>query len=1097
MPDLPTSDYTHLHVHSQYTLLGATAPVQSLVEQAAADGLAHLALTDTHALYGAVAFAQACEEAGVQPVIGMMVQVQKLPEPSLKGDVLRAPEPVVLLASGPAGYRSLCRLSSHLQADVRREEALARGIDWTTLKAHRGGLLCIVGGRRSHLVHLLQSGDSTGAARYLAQVAGVFDDRAYIALEVHTPADVTLAQECVALGERLGLMPVAVQPVYCMQTDERDRLRLLAAIDHNCRLGDVPAAALPDGGDALVDLHWLSPNEMARRFEDFPDALTASAQIAARCARALPTGKPIWPRLDLPADATPESALIEQAQAGVAARFPVDGTTDSARGSLNDVRCKIQARLDAELGIINRLGFAPLFLLVADIVAYARRRHIPVSTRGSVANSLVAYALGITTVDPIAHDLLFERFLNPARSSPPDIDLDFCSVRRDEVLRYVRGKYGEDRVALLATVSTLQPKSALRETAKAYGADEKLVAQLVRRLPDRWHPDPRRRIAGTPDELLEGVDSPLARRIVEDAYAILGAPHHLSIHPGGMVVTPGPQTDYFPVQWTPKGFLISQFGHEDMEVLGLPKIDLLGIRALTVLADAAELVRTHSDPAFRLEAIPLEDERTGALVARGDTVGVFQCDSNGARRTLRQLQARTVRDLAVANAFFKPGPATGGMATDFIRRYRGEARVAYLHPALEPILAPTQGVLLFQEQILRVAVEIAGLSWAEADHLRRGMSKFESQAMEEMAARFIEGCCRGAQSTEPGSPVAAAGDIQGATGGPGLRREEAEQLWAQVRAFAGYGFNQGHATAYADVSYRSAYLKVHWPAAFFAARLANYGGYHHPAIYMAEAVRWGIDVRPPHINHSDARFTLRYRPKAQGAADVCVPVLWMGLGQVNSLRRAAIEAILQARACAPFTSLADLLQRVSLRKKEIAHLIQCGALDGLAPDRATLLAQAEATPRPAQVKAQGPQLAFDFGPQTDDEIESSVAPAKAHAESPGARLAWERRILGWPVSVHPLQMIPSTVRGTVDLVDAEAQGGRRVLVAAYRLPGWTGGQGCFVSDGNTFCTAILPKRVDSLKPWVPVCLAGRWMTDEWGSGWLQVETVEQLEHWSS
>ncbi|MFN2232152.1 MAG: DNA polymerase III subunit alpha, partial [Anaerolineae bacterium] len=544
-----------------------------------------------------------------------------------------------------------------------------------------------------------------------------------------------------------------------------------------CPLEAVPAAILPDNADARVGLHWLSPAELTAHFAAFPDALARTGEIAQRCTPALPDGAPLWPMLDLPDDQTPTEALVSQAQTGLADRY---GTTPAAA---------IQTRLAHELDTINRYGYAPLFLIVADIVRYARARDIPVSTRGSVANALVAYCLGITTVDPIAHNLLFERFLSPARADLPDIDLDFCSRRRDEVLAYVRRTYGEERVALVATISTLQLRSAVREVAKAYGLDETQLQPLLKNLPHGWHP--RHREMRTLDDLLEPFSDLQQREVLRAAYEIVGQPHHLSVHPGGVVITPGPLTDILPVQWSPKGFVITQFDHQDVEALGLPKLDLLGIRALTVLADAADLVRRDYDPAFQLTAIPLEDATTAALLSHGDTVGVFQCESEGARRTLRQLNARTVQDLAVANAFFKPGPATGGLADAFVRRYRGDAPVRFLHPALEPILAPTMGVLLFQEQILRVAVEVAGLSWEQAGYLRRGMSKMDAAEMAPLQQAFEQGCQR--QPPE----------------GPGFTPQQAQQLWEQVAVFSGYGFNQGHATAYADVSFRSAYLKAH------------------------------------------------------------------------------------------------------------------------------------------------------------------------------------------------------------------------------------------------------------------------------------------------
>ncbi|MCI0395892.1 MAG: DNA polymerase III subunit alpha, partial [Chloroflexi bacterium] len=1026
--------FTHLQVHSHYTLLGGTASIADLVARAAADGLPALALADGNALYGVVAFAGACQAAGIQPIIGMTVTAAA---PAEENPVAGAAGRLVLLATGPDGYRSLCRLSSSLQGIADRETALQRGLAWDTLKANAAGLICLSGGRMGWIEHFLRAGNTPAAGRYAARLGGIFGENAYLGLELNRPEDQAVAGEVIALGQRFGLRPVAVQPVFCLSPEDAPRLRLLAAIDRNCPLAAVPES--PTAG------HWLSPEEVAARFADFPEALAGVGEIVAACGPALPGSRPVWPALKLPQGQTPAQTLARQAKAGLAERY--------ARNAPAGAR----QRLEHELAAIGRHGYEPLFLVVADVVRFARQAGVPVSTRGSVANSLVAYCTGITTVDPIAHELLFERFLTPARANPPDIDLDLCSRRRDEVLAYIRRTYGAEQVALVATMSTMRPKSAVRETGKAYGLDEAEIDQLVRLLPPEWHPDPRRRVRRLVEEIAAQAANERQREVIHAAYALLGQPHHVSIHPGGVVITPGPLTEFVPVQWTPKGFLVTQFDYRDLEALGLPKLDLLGIRALTVLADTAELIRQQADPAFRLDEIPLTDEATAGLLVSGETIGVFQCESAGARRTLRQLQARTVQDLAVANAFFKPGPAMGGMARTFIRRYRGEEPVSYLHPALASILASTQGVLLFQEQILRIATEVAGLGWEQADHLRRGMSKFQAEEMATMEAQFVAGCCR---------PV---------PDGPAFTPDQARTLWEQVLAFAGYGFNRGHATAYADVSYRSAYLKSHWPAEFLCARLADYGGFHHPAIYMAEAVRLGIAVRPPHVNYSDAVFTLAYEPGEEGMAGL-QPVLWMGLGQVRDLRRDSIEAIMAGRRSRPFASLDDLMERVALQGREVAHLVQCGALDGLGSSRAAMLAGARTIQRAGNAR----QMSFAF-----------AAPA-VPAESAAERLAWERRILGLPVSVHPLALVGRLPRVT-PLSRLPASGGRRVTVAGVRLPGWTGGPGFFLGDGQTFVVARGDKSLKAPRPWQPLRLSGRWQSDERGTEWLQVEELEEKE----
>jgi len=998
----------HLHVHSHFSLLEATPAPAALVERAVTEGMTSLALTDSAALYGVVAFRRLCLEAGIQPIIGMSVTV---------GGALGQPAGLlVLLARNPAGYRSLCRLSSLMQGQPQRLPELS----WEALRENRAGLLCLDGGLQGHLAHYLRLGDGAAAEQHVDRLVTIFE-RCYLTLELHRPEDEALAREIVAVGQRKGIPVVAVQPVYCFSPEEGETIRLLQAIN---RIRPLEEVAVPE-----PVRHWLSAAQMAERFSEYPAALECIGEVVAQCGPALPSGQPIWPALKLPRP--PDDLLAVQAQAGLARRFP-DADTSAHERAI--------ARLRIELEAINRHGFAPLFLVVADIVRFARRAGIPVSTRGSVANSLVAYCLGITIVDPLAHDLLFERFLNPARSSPPDIDLDFCSRRRDEVLDYVRQTYGEEHVALVATVNTLQPKSAVRETAKAFGYDEEAIKRLTRLLPREWHPDPRRRGRRTLADVLEEVEDERDRAVLTAAYRIIGQPHHLSVHPGGVIITPGPLTDVTPVQWAPKGFLITQYDHFDVEAIGLPKLDLLGIRALTVLADALERVKESQQLELSLDDLPAEDELTGRMLQAGETIGVFQCESSGAQRTLRQLRARNVADLAVANAFFKPGPATGGMAQSFIRRYRGQEGVTYLHPLLEPILERTKGVLLFQEQILRVAREIAGLSWDQADHLRRGMSKFRPDEMAAIADKFRAGCRD-----------------------KGLTAGQAATLWEQVMAFAGYGFNQGHATAYAVVSYQSAYLKAHWPAEFLWARLVNEGGFHHPAIYMAEAVRLGCRVMPPHVNVSERRFTLT---REQGQ-----PVLWMGLGQVRDLRDRSVRAIIEGR---PFSGVRDLLARVRLQEVEIRHLIQCGALDGLGANRADMLALAREVDQAGSAR----QMAFSF-----------AAAEATPAESTAERVAWERHILGQPVSVHPLALAPEALRA-IKLAALPHSETQLVEVCAVRLPGWTGGEGFFIGDENSYVVA----RAEGAAPrtWEALKLQGRWRTDAWGSEWFQVQQVQML-----
>ncbi|MEZ4663223.1 MAG: PHP domain-containing protein [Caldilineaceae bacterium] len=591
--------FTHLHVHSHFSLLSGTASLDALVERAVADQLTHLALTDTNALYGAVAFAQSCRTHDIQPIIGMTLNVAP-PETTVQSGQ-NGPGQLVLLATDPTGYRSLCRLSSEIQGSSDREEIARRGMTWDKLGAHHEGLICITDGLRDWTARFLQMDARAAAARWVSRLSGLFDERCWLGLELHTPQDADLATELIALGKRFGVPAVAAQPVYCLSPQDRPTLRLLAAINENCRLADVPAHLLPDQGQSERTVHWLSPAEMEQRFAAFPAALDAIPQITDQCQPALPDGRPIWPILKLPPDTTPDQALRALAEDGLREKYgtpppdlPLEGeellppnSRVEAKEQLShqrdhsslpsEGRAGEGSRLHHELTIIAQHGYAPLFLIVADLVAFAREQQIPVSTRGSVANSLVAYCIGITTVDPIAHDLLFERFLNPERTDSPDIDLDFCSIRRDEVLKYVRRTYKEEQVALVATISTMRPKSAVRETGKAHGLNEEEITRLVGLLPDTWHPDRAAAAQRSGRDSGQNSRSPAARRGARrlrhpgPAAPFEHPPRRAGHHPG-------PLTDYAPVQWTPKGFLATNMTMAALEAIGLLKIDLLGIR---------------------------------------------------------------------------------------------------------------------------------------------------------------------------------------------------------------------------------------------------------------------------------------------------------------------------------------------------------------------------------------------------------------------------------------------------------------------------------------------------------------------------------------
>jgi DNA polymerase III subunit alpha len=597
-----------------------------------------------------------------------------------------------------------------------------------------------------------------------------------------------------------------------------------------------------------------------------------------------------FPAIQLADGASAAEVLRQKAGAGAARRF-------------GEITPQVAARLEHELGVIEERGYSPLFLIMEEIIQFARRLGIPISSRGSAASSLVAHCLGITSPDPVRLNLYFERFLNPARSTPPDIDTDLCSRRRDEVIRFVYRRFGEEQVAMVCTINRFRRRSALREVAKAHGLSSSEIKKLSDALPARWWGPPSLRDTQEAPyaDLQERFPSPLYQTIFQSAASLLGIPHHLSVHPGGIVISPGPMTDLVPTHLAAKGILITQLDLEAIERLGLVKIDLLGIRGLTVLGDVAQAIQERSPKEYPsaldvLEAIPGDDAPTAEMVQNGRTIGCFQIESPGMRQTLREIQARNIDDIMAALALYRPGPLTGGLKDAFVRRHKGEEEVSHLHPALTPLLEDTYGVILYQEQVLRIANELAGLSLADADLLRRAMSHFDpGEKMRTLKERFIAGASRHAGLPEP----------------------VAERVWQLMAAFAGYGFPKAHAASYAQVAWQAAWFKTHEPALFMAAVLANWGGYYRQSVYLNEARRMGLKLLPPHINFARREFSVHFQDGR--------PELVMGLDQVRELSRRTQAEILRKR---PFHSLLDFLSRVDPRPLEAENLVQVGALEG-------------------------------------------------------------------------------------------------------------------------------------------------------------------------
>jgi len=862
----------YLRTHSFYSFLDSLLSPDALVELAVRNNVNVLGLTDHRHLSGAVAFYEVCQQAGIKPILGLEID---LVDQSCQGKL-------ALLAKDLDGWANLSRLSSRMLIDETR-------LTLTTLQDHHQGLICITGGPQGILRDLLLSNASTQeqARTFLDNLRSIFNEDCFFEVQRYVNGPLKNEMQLLDLARSQEIPIIAAQNIFYGAPQDQATHRTLTAIKHNCAIHGLQKDLLPPGS-----AHFPATEDFAFRYHDLPEALANLQRVEERCWFELPIGQTHYPSFITPAGQSQSEHLRRKAYGGAKTIY----------GSLTPA---ITERLDYELDVISTMGYEPIFLIVEDVINQARKLDIPTSSRGSAASSLVAHCLNITSPDPLELNLYFERFLNPARKKPPDIDTDIASHRRDEVIQYVFDTYGADRVAMVGTINRYRPKSALSDVAKAYGLSPDTIRQLSKKLPSSFRFTHNNSDPNPFSPLMQEGAIPVIKDIVVDAAAILEIPRHLSVHPGGIVIAPFPITDLIPLAHsTSLGVNHTQFDLDGIEKLGMVKIDLLGIRGLTVLGEVAKRIRSWRSSEFKnalsvLDSIPNNDPDTAALVVAAKTIGCFQIESPGMRATLQEIKASKVEDIMAALALYRPGPLRGGLRDDFVRRFRGEEPVKHIHPSLEDLLGNTLGVILYQEQVLRIAHEIGGLSIAQADILRRAMSHFDPGGVMETLRQYF---------------------IQGAAERRSIPHETAEHIWEMMAAFAGYGFPKAHAASYAQLAWNSAWCKTHFPAEFMAAVLGFGGGYYSQRVYLMEARRLGLTLNPPHINHSGYHFQVKY-PNNE-------PTLYMGLNQVRGLTQKTIQHIIQAR---PFHSLEDFLLRVDPHQKEARHLIMCGALEGLSP----------------------------------------------------------------------------------------------------------------------------------------------------------------------
>ena len=947
---------SYLRAHSYYGFLESLLSPRALVDLAVQYHVPALGLTDHRYLSGAIEFYEACKSAGIKPILGLEIDFVYHGFSGL----------ITLFAKNQAGWANLSRLSSHLLIQNTH-------VDITLLESHQDGLVAVMGDNRGILREVLLSSPPSQnlPGRLVEDIKRLFPENCFLEIQRYVNGPLKNETLLLDLARSRHLPLLAAQNIFYATPSEESRYRTLTAIRHISAIQSLSPQQLPPGS-----AYFPAPKDFAYRFQDLPEALENLDALVESIDLELPIGKTHFPEFPTPNGETQADYLRKSAYAG-------------AKRIYQSVTPEIKTRLDYELEIITGMGYEPIFLIVEDILNNARKLGIPTSSRGSAASSLVAHCLNITSPDPLALNLYFERFLNPARKKPPDIDTDIDSSRRDEVIRYVFNAYGTDRVAMVATVNRYRPKSALGDVAKAYGLSPETIRQLSKRLPSSF----RFRRESSVDEdpfrsLLQENSIPILKNILNDARALLDMPRHLSVHPGGIVIAPFPITDLVPlVHSDTLGINHTQYDLEGIEKLGLVKIDLLGIRGLTVLGEVAERIRSwhlseYKDGLEVLSKIPAEDEATTQTVFSARTIGCFQIESPGMRSTLREIQAKSIKDIMAALALYRPGPLRGGLRDAFVRRFRGEEEVTDIHGSLSNLLSETLGVILYQEQVLRIAHELGGLSLAEADILRRAMSHFDpGGVMITLQRKFVQN----AQERKNVPP------------------ETAERIWEMMAAFAGYGFPKAHAASYARLAWNSAWCKTHYPAEFMAAVLGFGGGYYSQRVYLMEARRLGLSLHGPHINHSNHRFRVAY-PKGQ-------PRLYMGLNQVRDLTQRTISTILQKK---PFTSLEDFLIRVDPQRKEAQHLLMCGALEGL-------ISIPQGLTRIEHKRPSGQMQLFNATGDVDD-------------WSPEQKFEAQRRILGVSLDSTPLELMADRIHsvGAITTLEAESRVGETVVVAGMR-----------------------------------------------------------------
>jgi DNA polymerase-3 subunit alpha len=993
------SDFCHLHVHSEFSLLDGLSRIGPLTQRAADAGMKALAITDHGAMYGAIEFYQACGRAGIKPIIGVETYVAPRSHLDKEAKVDANPYHMILLAKDLTGYRNLMTLvtKAHLDGYYYKPR-----IDKELLAAHSEGLIGTSACLGGEVLKRLADGDEKAARKAADEYRSILGkDNFFIEVQDHGVGEQgRLHPQLIELARGMQIPLLATNDTHYTVPEQHEAHDLLLCIGTGSNL-DTPGRLRFESNEYYLK----SPEQMRRLFGgELPDAMDNTLRVADMVELKLEFDQLRLPHFPVPDGETATTWLRRECERGLAIRYG------------NDPADAVRQRLEYELGVIERMGYAGYFLIVADFTRFAREQGIMTTCRGSAPGSIVTYSLGITPVDPIAYRLPFERFLNPDRVTMPDIDIDFADSRRDEVIQYVTHKYGDDRVAQIITFGTLGAKAAIRDVGRTMGLTYAEADRVAKSVPNELNISLERAIDTSPQlrELIAGDER--VEKLIGVAKQLEGVARHASTHAAGIVISREPLTEIMPLQRATDGrTTMTQFEMHACESLGLLKFDFLGLINLHILADAVDLIRTHRGVEVDVDKLPLDDAATFALLSTGETTGIFQLEGSGMRRYVKELKPTEVRDLAAMVALFRPGPMANIPA--YIRRKHGLEPVTYLHPSLEPALHDTYGIFVYQEDIMTAAIAMADYTGPEADNLCYAIRKKKESVLREHEAKFKAGAKK-----------------------KGIPPSVVDQVFAAFEPFARYGFNKAHATCYGLIAYQTAYLKANYPVEFMTAVLNGFRERAEKvAAVVAECRRLGIAVRPPDVQASQALFTVETDANGTSA-------IRFGLAAIKNVGEGAIESIAVARegrgeisdVAGPFASLDDLCRRVDLRavnKRVIESLIKAGAMASLGTPGALLArldAALESGSRHQRDVAAGQGTLFDLSAAAPPPIPASsdgsdVGAALDEDEIPRKeRLRWEKELLGLYLSEHPLgdiaDLLPEYVTAyTGDLAEESDQ----------------------------------------------------------------------------